>query len=178
MRPFPDVKRGEYWNLIKSEQFLQFCFIFSPWMLLVLYGLWWSHLGARSSVIGWGTVLQDGGLRVLFSVTSLNVFNLCDSSSRTRPCSWLSLQQEWVPGIFLGLKVRPARRADNSPPLESRLSRTGVPKVCAAAPWGAVKSKQGRHKAPLISLLRNLNLLRHSLNIVTGDQFPVTQSLS
>jgi hypothetical protein len=60
----------------------------------------------------------------------------------------------------------------------SRLSRPGVPKVCAAAPWGAVKSKQGRREAPLFYLLRNLNLLRHSLNIVTGDHFPETRSLS
>jgi hypothetical protein len=58
------------------------------------------------------------------------------------------------------------------------LSRPGVPKVCAAAPWGAVKSKQGCREAPLFSILRNLNLLHHSLNIVTGDQFPVTRSLS
>jgi hypothetical protein len=50
--------------------------------------------------------------------------------------------------------------------------------VCAAAPWGAVKGKQGRREAPLFSLLRNLNLPRHSLNTVTGDQFPVTRSLS
>jgi hypothetical protein len=58
------------------------------------------------------------------------------------------------------------------------LSRPGVPKVCAAAPWGAVKSKQGRREVLLFSLVRNLNLLRHSLNIITGDQFPVTRSLS
>jgi hypothetical protein len=57
-------------------------------------------------------------------------------------------------------------------------SRAGVPKVCAAASWDAMKSKQGRREAPLFSLVRNLNLLRHSLNSVTGDQFPVTRSLS
>jgi hypothetical protein len=42
----------------------------------------------------------------------------------------------------------------------------GVYKVCAAAPWGAVKSKKGRREAPRFSLLRNLNLLRNSLTIV------------
>jgi hypothetical protein len=63
--------------------------------------------------------------------------------------------------MFLGSKVRLLRGADNLPPSVNRLFKPGVPKVCAAAPWGAVKSKQGRREAPLFSLLRNLNLLRH-----------------
>jgi hypothetical protein len=50
-------------------------------------------------------------------------------------------------------------------------SSSGVPKVCAEAPWGAARR-------PSFLFLRNLNLLRHSLNIVTRDQFPVTRSLS
>jgi hypothetical protein len=57
--PFQMLRGGDYWNLIKSEQFLQFCFIFS-WLLIAL---WWSLLGARSSIVGWDTMLQDGGVR-------------------------------------------------------------------------------------------------------------------
>jgi hypothetical protein len=40
----------------------------------------------------------------------------------------------------------------------------GVPKLCAAAPWGAVESNQGRREALLFSLLRKLNLLVSAIN--------------
>jgi hypothetical protein len=39
------------------------------------------------------------------------------------PSGRLSLQQKWVPGIFLWGKGRPARKADNLTPSVSRLSR-------------------------------------------------------
>jgi hypothetical protein len=54
--------------------------------------------GARGSIVAWGPMLQVGSSLVRF---------LMRSSGR------LSLQQKWVPGIFLGGKGRPARKADN-----------------------------------------------------------------
>jgi hypothetical protein len=29
------------------------------------------------------------------------------------PWGWLSLEEKWISGIFLGVKGRPARKADN-----------------------------------------------------------------
>jgi hypothetical protein len=40
-------------------------------------------MGARGSLVGWGTVLQAGRSRVRFPMMSLDFFNLPNSSSRT-----------------------------------------------------------------------------------------------
>jgi hypothetical protein len=69
--------------------------------------------GARGSVVGWGTILQAGRSLVRFPMRSLDFsMNLILPAalwSWGRP----SLQQKWVPGIFLWRKRRLARKADN-----------------------------------------------------------------
>jgi hypothetical protein len=67
-------------------------------------------MGTHGSVVGWGTMLQDGKSPVRVP-DEVDFFNLPTSSSR--PWGRLSLLQKWVPGIFLGVKKRPARSADN-----------------------------------------------------------------
>jgi hypothetical protein len=69
-------------------------------------------MGAFSSIVGWGTMLQvwrswdQVPMRWIFSIYLILPATLW---------SWgrLSLEHKWVPGIFLGDKGRPARRADN-----------------------------------------------------------------
>jgi hypothetical protein len=65
------------------------------------------------NVFAWGTMLQAGRSRVRVPVRSLNVFNLLNPSSRTMVVGVDSAWIEWVPGIFMKDKVRPARKADN-----------------------------------------------------------------
>jgi hypothetical protein len=61
---------------------------------------------ARSSVVGWGTMLQADEVDFFF--------NLPNPSSRSMALgSTQPLWQKWVQGIFLGDKGRPARKADN-----------------------------------------------------------------
>jgi hypothetical protein len=67
---------------------------------------------ARSSVVGWGTVLQDGVLGSILDEDT-RFFNWLNFSAEPCPCSSLSLQQKGVPGIFLVVKCGwPASMAD------------------------------------------------------------------
>jgi hypothetical protein len=66
----------------------------------------WSYFisWARSSVVGWGTMLQTRRSLVQFPMRSL-VFSIHLILPATLlPLSPLSLWLEWVPGIFLGVK--------------------------------------------------------------------------
>jgi hypothetical protein len=70
-------------------------------------------LGARGSVVGWGTALQAGRSRFGFPMRPLD-FSV-DQTLPTTLWPWVRLSpwQKWVPGIFLGGKGRPAHKAGN-----------------------------------------------------------------
>jgi hypothetical protein len=76
--------------------------------------------GPRDNLVGWGTMLQDGGSQVQFLMMSLDFFNWPNPSSRTMA---LGSTQKWVPGIFLGLEGSRRLRLTTSPPSVSWLSR-------------------------------------------------------
>jgi hypothetical protein len=69
-------------------------------------------VGARGSVICWGTTLQARTSRVTFPTRSLDFFNSPNPTSRTMVQGSTQPLTYWVLGTFLGGKGRPARGAD------------------------------------------------------------------
>jgi len=60
--------------------------------------------GARGGAVGCGTAPQARRLQVRFPMVSLEFFVDIILLAALWPWGWLSLQQEWVPGIFSGGK--------------------------------------------------------------------------
>jgi hypothetical protein len=56
----------------------------------------------RPGVLGWGTLLQAGRSRIRFPTKSLDFSIDLILPAALWPWSWLSLKQNWVPGIILG----------------------------------------------------------------------------
>jgi hypothetical protein len=67
---------------------------------------------ARSSAVGWGTVLQAGRSQVQFPMVSLEFFTDITLPAILWPWGWLSLKQKCVPWILPGGQRHPVHRAD------------------------------------------------------------------
>jgi hypothetical protein len=101
------------------------------------------YLGARSSIDGWGTMLHAGRSRVLVSMKW--IFFSIYLSLPAALWSWgaLSLQQKWVPGIFLGGKGRQARKADNLTAICEPTVQTKCGSLDVSQPYGSSRPLTG-----------------------------------
>jgi hypothetical protein len=88
-----------------------------------LYDIKTEDTGARGSVGGWGPVLQAGRSPIRFPTRSLDFSTDLIFPAALWLWSRLSLEQKWVPGIFLGVKGSRRLRLTTSPPYVIRLSR-------------------------------------------------------
>jgi hypothetical protein len=79
--------------------------------------------GARGSVVGWGTLLQAGRLRVRFPMRSLDFFYLPNHSSHTMALGSTQPPTEMSTRNFPGGKGRQLVRLTTLPSSVSRLSR-------------------------------------------------------
>jgi hypothetical protein len=81
------------------------------------------YMEAGGSVFGSGTMLQAGRSRIRFPRRLLDCSICLIPSAALWPWGRLSLEQKWVPGIFLRLKGDRRVRPTTLPPSVSRLSR-------------------------------------------------------
>jgi hypothetical protein len=72
--------------------------------------------GKRSNIVGCGTMLQVGRSRVRFPISSLHISIDLILPAAQWPRGRLSIQRQWIRGIFLGVKGYPCLRLTASPP--------------------------------------------------------------
>jgi hypothetical protein len=70
-------------------------------------------VGARGSVVGWGTMLQAGRSRARIPMRSLDFSIDLILAPALWPWGWLSLLTEMSTRNLAGGKKRPVRKADN-----------------------------------------------------------------
>jgi hypothetical protein len=89
------------------------------WLFLVHNRRW----GARGSVLGWDTMLQDGKVADSIPDKVIQFSNSSNPSSSTMAMGWSQPLTEMNTRNLPGGKGRPARTLRTSPPSVSRLSR-------------------------------------------------------
>jgi hypothetical protein len=98
-----------HWRKVKHTNYIAFYLVVVFCSVFTIS----KDMGARGIVVGWGTMPQAGRSWLRFPMRSLDFSVDPILQAALWPWSRLSLKQKWVPGIFLGGKGRPVRKAGN-----------------------------------------------------------------